>query len=35
MNLRGFAIVLLASAGLATPIRKDVDQVTYTLRLSS
>lgn len=35
MRLQAIALSLLAATGLATPIRRDVNQAVYTLRLSS
>jgi len=35
MKLQAFTLSLLASAGLATPSRRDISRAVYTLRLSS
>jgi hypothetical protein len=35
MKLQALTLSLLASTGLATPIRRDVSQAVYTLRLTS
>ncbi|KAK3309951.1 uncharacterized protein B0T15DRAFT_506677 [Chaetomium strumarium] len=35
MKLQALALSLLAATGLATPVRRDVGQAVYTLRLSS
>jgi hypothetical protein len=35
MRLQALILSLLASTGLATPLRRDIAQAVYTLRLSS
>lgn len=35
MRLQAITLSLLAATGLATPIRRDVKQAVYTLRLTS